>query len=347
MWRALIGLLSALLLGTACASVGGTPARPPAAGGAAPAPGAAAPLGKVRAAYTTVSGSIAPLWLALDHGLWQRHGLEVELSVIAGAPIAIAALLAGEIQFAYASGESGLSAQVREPDLVGLLSLNTGITHGLLVQPGIERLEDLRGKRIGVFTVGDGNYMLMSRALRQLGLDPERDVVWTPVGGGNFAGLVQALAAGSIDATLLPAPNDLAAIRNGSHLLLRYRDLGLPWISLIVYTLRPTLEQQRPVVEAFAKGVIDGVRLYRADPDLAKQALAKWTGLTDPEALDWTYEAFRESFTDRPFINLELVREVVETLAVHQPELRQLPLERVIDRSVLESLERQGYFAAR
>ena len=67
-------------------------------------------------------------------------------------------------------------------------------------------------------------------------------------------------------------------------------------------------------------------------------------GLSDDEALNWTYDALREGNTmaDRPFLDIAQTRGVLEALAVEQPDLRQLQLERVMDNSVLEALDRRG-----
>ncbi|MBX5492559.1 MAG: ABC transporter substrate-binding protein [Chloroflexi bacterium] len=290
-----------------------------------------------------VSAGVAPVWLALDHGLWQKHGLEVELTLISGAPNNVAALLAGDVQFIQNSGDAMLPFQAREPNITAFLNTSASSAHRMIVQPDIQRPEELRGKRLGVFTLGDGNYALISKALPLFGINPEREVLWTPVGGGNMGGFVGALAAGAIDAALLTPPTDLAALNNGAKVLFNYADLGLPYGGLPVYTLRNTLESQRTVAEAYAAGIIDGVRLFKSDAQLGKAALQKWAQLTDPAALDWTYEAYRgDRVADRPYVDVAQLEQVKEAMATEQPELRDLQVERVVDRTVLDALDRRG-----
>src|SRR5437868_4511282 len=108
--RRLVGLSLAGLLGlsAACGSAAGSPgpAVPPAVnvGNSSPAASLAdtaasgahaavvvAPT-RVRASYSVLSGSVGPYWMAEAAGLWQQHGLDVELSQIAGAPTSMAAL---------------------------------------------------------------------------------------------------------------------------------------------------------------------------------------------------------------------------------------------------------------
>jgi NitT/TauT family transport system substrate-binding protein len=295
-----------------------------------------------------MSSGVMPLWLAADQGLWQQHGLDVELTLISGTPIVMAALLAGEIQFAQNAAEAAFSVQARNPDVVAILNASGPSQHRLMVQPAIQRVEDLRGKRFGVFSIGDGNYALLMKALPKVGLNPETDAVWTSVGGGNMAGLVQGLVAGSLDAALLTPPNDLVAAQNGARELLRLRDLDLPSAGLPVFTLRGTLDERRPMVEAFAKGIVDAIRLYRADPAAAKRTLSQRLDMNDPRLVDYVYEALAdEGIKARPFPDIEQARAVLDVLVADQPALRDVPLERVLDSSVLDALDRQGYLPPR
>lgn len=326
---------------------GAAPAVSPSTGGATPTTGtsSAPPLARarVRVAHSTISGSVAPLWLAREFGLWERYGLDVELTNISGTPVIMAALISGEVQFAQTSGDAALSVQAREPEVVSLLNTVGAVSHRMMVVPSIQRPEELRGKRLGVFTIGDGNYAYLQKALPKVGVDPN-DVVWTSVGGGNFAALVQALAAGAIDGTLLTPPNDLLARRAGAHELFRLRDMGIPSAGLPIFTLRRLLREQPEVAEALAAGVVDGVRMFKADSATARRVLREQLRLEDEEVLDWTHTTLLEPgmMLDRPFVDREQTRAVVEMLVEEQPELRQLRVEQVTDTTILESLDRKG-----
>src|SRR5262249_39038163 len=141
LWICLAAL--AALLAMACAADTSRPVAAPASSprqtlrGEDPAASDVPPVSPthVRVAYAVVDGMIAPLWLALDAGLWQRHGLDVELSLISGTPNAMAALVADEVQFVQTAGDSALPVQAREPNIVGLLNPATASPHRLIVAP--------------------------------------------------------------------------------------------------------------------------------------------------------------------------------------------------------------------
>jgi NitT/TauT family transport system substrate-binding protein len=352
------GAVLGLLLAGACAAVGGAPRAAPApalqvtAAPEAAAPSAAAPVvapaTTVRASFSIMSGAVGPYWVAQEAGLWRQHGLDVDLTLISGAPTSMAALMAGDTAFAIAAGDAVLAVQAQNPDVVAILNTSVGSTHRLMVAPDIRQPADLRGRRVGVNSIGDGSYTLLSKAFPRIGIDPTHDVIWTAVGGGNAGSYVAGLAAGSLDAAPLTPPNDLAAERQGAHALLALADLDLPTAGLPAFTMRHTIEQRRPVVEAFVAGVVDGVRRFKADPAFAREVLAQRTGSNDPELLDWTYQVYSgRNSTDRPFIDGAKLQTVLDDLAAANPELRRIQLDRTFDNSLLEDLERKGYFAAR
>ncbi|HLH21600.1 MAG TPA: ABC transporter substrate-binding protein [Chloroflexota bacterium] len=341
---------------TANAGAGAAPANPAPSGpsqggdaapGGAPAASAAPPsLGSVRAAYAIASVGMTPLWLADELGLWKQHGLDVELMLISGTPASAAALIAGEVQFVHIAGESAFGVQAQEPDVVGIANYSVKAAQQFVTRPNITRPEDLRGKRIGAFTIGDGVYAQWRKALLYWGVDPDHEVTWISVGGGNQGAFIAGLAADSIDAAMLLPPNDLPALKNGARSLAKLSDLPLPSPGLPTYVMRRTLSERRPQAEAYLKGVMDGVRVFERDPQLAKEVLGRRTGISDPEAINAAYAGYQGgNFTDRPFIDFARMEASLTELAVENPEVQKVQLERAFDNSVLQALEGQGYFA--
>jgi ABC-type nitrate/sulfonate/bicarbonate transport system substrate-binding protein len=327
------------------------PAAPAASGGGAAAavpPAIVVPPTQVRASFSVISGGIGAYWVAADAGLWKQHGLDVDLTFISGTPPGMAALIAGETQFAVASGDAVLRVQSQNPDVVSLVTTGVGNTHRLMATPGIRRLEDLRGRAIGVSAIGDGAYAIATKALLKLGYSPTSEFTWIATGGGSTAAMIAGLAAGAFDATPLTAPNDMVAERQGAHSVLDTADMNLPAAGLATNAMRRTLEQQRPVVEAFVAGVIDGVRVFREDPTLGKEILTKRMGMDDPEAIHWAWETYSgQRRAPKLYLDHAEMRAVLDDLVGEYPELQAVQLERVLDNSVLQELEAKGYFSSR
>src|SRR5437868_2801958 len=93
-------LLLCYLLALSC-----TPASPPSAAAGVPAPGAGAAPGpeapppprKLQISYATEASVSAPLWVARDDGLFEKHGLDVDLSFVRGGATNMQAMIAGSV----------------------------------------------------------------------------------------------------------------------------------------------------------------------------------------------------------------------------------------------------------
>src|SRR5207237_3987136 len=113
-----------------------------------------ADLTNVTAGYATIGQGAGPMMVTWKAGLFKKNGLEVGRPLLmGGAKGVVRGLMPGEIQF----GNTAASAPVRailkgEADLVFLTG---GINQQFIMgRPGIERREQLAGKKIGF--VGDG-----------------------------------------------------------------------------------------------------------------------------------------------------------------------------------------------
>lgn len=64
----------------------------------------AADAASMRVAYSSISAAMLPLFVAKDKRLFEKHGVDVDLTYIRG--VAIEALIANEVQFVRASPPS-------------------------------------------------------------------------------------------------------------------------------------------------------------------------------------------------------------------------------------------------
>src|SRR3989337_3656470 len=69
------------------------------------------------------SESMTAMWVARERGLFKKHGLEMQYVVISRSPLAVAALIAGEIDAAIIGPCHPISAGSNRADLVGIATL--------------------------------------------------------------------------------------------------------------------------------------------------------------------------------------------------------------------------------
>ena len=108
----------------------------------------------------------------------------------------------GDIDFGVGvlSFQLPMYAKSELPPVVNFYEYTYPYKWDVAVKPGspIKRYEDLKGKKIGVSDLGATDYPVTRSVLRNLGIDPEKDVTWLAVGQGTPAGV--ALERGAIDA---------------------------------------------------------------------------------------------------------------------------------------------------
>ena len=167
-----------------------------------PVRAAAAAGKKLIIAYAAMNARVCPLWAPRERGFFNKYGFDAEILFVRGAPTLVAAMASNEIEVGYTGGTAVIGAVASGSDLKVLSALTNRVTYDLVVRPGIKSPEDLRGKKFGVQAIGGTVWMGAILALEHLGLEPERDKI-AVIAAGDQTVLAQALANGTIDATVL------------------------------------------------------------------------------------------------------------------------------------------------
>lgn len=153
---------------------------------------------------------------ALENGIFEEHGLEIERVDATGGSAAIAAMVAGEFDVAYSGADGVIKAAANGLDVKIIAGANTNEpsgdsdSTGLVVAPGITDLSQLEGATLATNALGNINQVYAQEFLAQNGVE-NVTVVEVP-----FPEQVAALQAGQIQATLLPEPFASQALAAGA-----------------------------------------------------------------------------------------------------------------------------------
>ena len=130
---------------------------------------------------TAVYGVIATdplyLWIAQDKGLFQKNGLQVDLTHIPTNQ-AVQALVGGKVNFVTA-GPQILEANLAGSDTVYIMSPVNAFVFSLYSQPGIANIKTLAGKTFGATNKGTPSDIAAHMLLTKNGLKPDTDVKFT------------------------------------------------------------------------------------------------------------------------------------------------------------------------
>ena len=122
-------------------------------------------------AGSVTSETMTVLWVARDRGLFKNHGLDMQFILMPRNPLAIAALLAGEIDAAIVGPGHVINAASSGVDVIGIANLKQKLDYRLAARPEIKTKEELRGKRIGVSGPGSTSHLQALLALQDLNVD--------------------------------------------------------------------------------------------------------------------------------------------------------------------------------
>jgi NitT/TauT family transport system substrate-binding protein len=280
------------------------------------------------------------LWVADVGGLFLRNGLSVEIIFTRAA---IEALVAGEVEFGQMTGALMSSARLQGADPIMIAGVQDQLDDWLVAHPTIKSPGELRGKRIGIFRFGSASHLRVLNILPRYGLS-ERDVAFLQI-GDNPARLI-ALLGGAIDATLLPPPDHLQALRNNMKLVLNLRELNVPYQGTGLVTTQRLLAKRRDVARRFMRSFVEAIHLVKTNPGVSKRAFAKYRQTKDEKQLEDAYQTLREVVKPKPYPSVEGFGTIIKDATDRIPAAKTANPKDFIDASLLEELDRAGFIDA-
>ena len=208
---------------------------------------------KIRIAPSSPGLAAWPMHLAAKEGYFAREGLNPEI-IVMRTNTGIAALVTGSIDFTTAGG-SALRAAVNGAPIKMILNVNKKADLWILAQKNIQRIEDLRGKMIGVGGSWGTQFYQVLEALRPSGVDKDVQLVST----GDVANGYLSLQQGSMPAVALTQPYSILARRQGYRDLIHTGDVvGVsPTTGLV--TTKEKLERETPMLRRVTRAVVKAV----------------------------------------------------------------------------------------
>jgi ABC-type nitrate/sulfonate/bicarbonate transport system substrate-binding protein len=224
--------------------------------------------------------------------MFRDEGLDVELIVMLGGRSGVQALAGGGVHFVMQIGAT-LPAIWSGADFKIVAQMLNMLPFSLMVRPEIQRLEDLRGKRIGL-SVGTTTQALVHEILKVKGLDPDKGFEYVNIPGATAR--IAALEKGLVAAAPMSAPGDLKAIHAGFKRLYFFGDV-LPEISATGLIASAAYIKENPrVVDKMVRAIVRGTLAARDDSATAIEVMQTSMKMNPDDARE-TYRLVRKSLT--------------------------------------------------
>lgn len=286
------------------------------------------------------------LFVAKDAAIFQKYGLDAQLVNVRSGPVGMSAIAAGETHFHVGSATgASIGAMAGGLDLAFIAGLINKLDGDFVVAPNIRTPADLKGKRIGVQSIGGGIWMFTMLAFEHWGLNPERDNIQLRVIGEQPV-IAQAIAAGMIDGAYLSYTFGAQLERQGFRILADLAKLGIPYQGLGIMARRSFVDRSANLVEATLKAMVETIAfINKPDNKLpVMRSLARGLRLQKLEDAEAGYEMMKILYDRRIFPSAEGLRNVINLLGKTNEKIRRLKLEDVIDDRIARKLEREGLF---
>lgn len=297
---------------------------------------------KIRLGLSSVSAIHSAVWVAEQKGLFRKHGLDPEIIVIGGAaPMAVSAVLAGDIQFATAAGDAVINSNLRGGDTVMVAGvINSGLQR-LVARPEIKTPADIKGKKIGVTRIGAVSHAALLIILRRWGMT-ENDVQIIQV--GSSPNMLTSLDKGGISAAVLTLPSIFVAEDRGYRTLADLADLNISYLHAMMVTTRSYLRAQRDRARRFLLGYVEGIAYFKQHRDESLEIVKKKLRITEAQQknLERAYDLLAAKYYEPiPYPSMKGVETVLGF--VENPKAKSADPKSFVDDSLLKDIEASGY----
>jgi NitT/TauT family transport system substrate-binding protein len=297
---------------------------------------------KVPVQIPAITPAATAFAVARDRGYYRQEGLDVQLVVMPSA-IGMQALLGGNVKFSTAGG-AGLLPILRGAPVRFMFTTFSRPMFWLYARPDLRTVESLKGKKVGVSSLGSGPDSLLRELLKKRGLEGGRDVAILAVGSGTARFF--ALQAGSVDAAMLSIPANLMAQEAGFRELVSF--IEQEWIELqgTVNVTEQLWASDPGLVEKFVRATLKGFIHFRDQRARTLEILARFLRIKE-DAVTKIYDLMRPSLTQDGIVSEEIQRKSLEHV-VDRAGLKEPPrLDRIFDYSVAvkvrQELRAQGW----
>lgn len=291
----------------------------------------------MRVVYNALGGSMAPLWVAHEMGLFSKHGLQHNLNYMA-ATTAVQALATGSEEIGLV-GNQAVDLALEGADTIYVASTVPRFIFQLYGDPAIKSVNDLKGKVVAATQPAASTDYATRIVLRRFGLVPDKDV--KILYAGSMPALVTMLKSGNAVAGLMSVPTIYQAQELGLKPILNVTDLNIPFIFVGVATTRKVIQQKPEAVTRFLRAYTEAIAVIRRDKETALTALGKFLKTDNRQTLDGIYDEYGGVFQRVPLITKEEVKAVLDV--AKSPRAQQVKPEEFYDNSFIQKLEVSGF----
>lgn len=293
----------------------------------------------IRLVDCCISGTEIAMWVAYDQKVFQKYGLDPQLTTIP-PPTDIVATQTGEVDLGTAPGSAIVSYASGYHNIVFVAGNVSKPVFFLMAPPEVRLVSQLKGGKVGISGVFAPPDVAMRNALsKRYQLEAGRDYEVVPFRA--IQDVLPALTQGLVRAGVLSSPLYLQAQRAGMHVLLNLSGT-LPEANAYILANRTFAHDHPDQVLAFLKAYVEGIDLARRQPDVAFASIARHTHDPDPEHTRITYL----DYIDKLDVNMYPQALVPYQVYTNNEQVKAMNVYDILDFTFLKRLDASGFLKA-
>jgi NitT/TauT family transport system substrate-binding protein len=241
--------------------------------------------------------SFVPADVGARTGIFKRYGVEIEISSFGGDARLQQAMAADGIDIALGSGP-GLAFIVKGSPVKGIAAMaGPPLLFALVVRndASVPTADDLKGRKVGVSTVGSVTSWIVSEVARQKGWGYD-GIAQVPI--GDDASRIAALKTKSIDAAIVNLAQALNFVQRGEgKVLLRFGELVKDFHIHVIFATDKAIAGRPQALRGFLQGWFETIAFMRKNR-VATVAIAGEVMGTDAETTGGIYDELMPMFSD-------------------------------------------------
>jgi NitT/TauT family transport system substrate-binding protein len=244
-----------------------------------------------------VAFSFVPTNVGKETGIFAKNGLDVQITGFAGDARLQQAMAADAVDVGLGSGP-GMAFIVKGAPVKAIADIaGPPLIFALVVRAdgSVKTIDDLKGRKVGISTIGSATSWLMNEVSRQHG--------WGYTGFdevpiGDNAARLAALKAGAIDGCVVDIGSALNFVQHGDgRVLMRFGGVAKNFIMHVIFATNKAMAERPNDLRAFVKGWFESVAYMRTHKAKTVE-IAQGVMHTDPKTTAAIYDEVMPMFTD-------------------------------------------------
>jgi NitT/TauT family transport system substrate-binding protein len=295
---------------------------------------------KIRIAFVSPSPVFAPTWIAKEAGMFAKQGLDAEVILLTGSPRLVQSLIAGDVDFAVVGLTALMRARMQGAEVAVLATTTNVPVMKLLVgrQSGIQRIEDLKGRTMGVSQYGSEADAFARTVIAKAALKPDKDVAILQMGG--HPQVAAALVAGKLESGVLGGLALLTAKKSGAVVLADGAKLNTVSMAGTVAVSRRSIQRNRDSVMRFMRAFVEAFHYFKSNREGTIPILQKYMGGITTEQARFVYDEYAELLDEIPVPKEKGFQAVLDNES--DPKAKNFKPADFVDLSFLNEIDRSG-----